>query len=174
MPNKAAKKDRSGLGQRQQRIYDFLRGNHAGVLATVDPNGEPHATVVYHTVDEQFVVSFLTRTCTKKYDNVVRNNHVILVVFEPASQTVAQVIGKAVEVTDAYEINGVAEAVFEASLGTNEENTPPVAKLHAGDYAAFRILPDQIRMAVYASPDAGDRDNIFESIESFELKDSGS
>jgi uncharacterized protein YhbP (UPF0306 family) len=171
MSKKAAKKGSKTLSERQRRIYHFLGDNHVGVLATIDPNNEPHGAVIYHIIDKDFNVSFLTKTGTKKYDNLVRNNHVVLVVYEPASQTVAQVIGKAVEITDGYSINAVAAAVFTSSLRASDGSSPPVAKLQAGEYAAFRIEPDQIRMAAYAHPDSGDYDRLFDSIESFELKD---
>ncbi len=165
------KTDNQPLSERQQRIHDFIGSNHAGVLASVDPNNEPHGVVIYHTIDKEFNVSFLTKKGTKKYDNLVRNDHVVLVIFEPSSQTVAQVIGKAHEITDGYEINRVAAAVFMTSLKTSEGGIPPIAKLNADEYVAFRIMPVQVRMASYARPDPGDYDTIFESIESFELKD---
>jgi len=170
MPNKNAGKANKALTDRQQRAYDFLSHNNSGVLATVDPNGEPHGTVIYYAIEKDFNISFLTRTGTKKYDNLVRNNHLVLVVFEAASQTVAQVIGKAVEITGGYDINTIASAIFKSSLETRKDKTPPIAKLQAGEYAAFKIEPAQIRVAYYSPNDQGDHDSIFESIESFELR----
>ncbi|MDL2341666.1 MAG: pyridoxamine 5'-phosphate oxidase family protein [Patescibacteria group bacterium] len=163
------KKSAHALTERQQIMYDFINTNRIGVLASVDPNGEPHAAVIYHTVDTDFNVSFLTKTGTKKYDNLIRHNHTVYVIYEPKSQTVAQITGEAVEILDGYEINQVAAAVFITSLRTSDGGVPPIAKLQAGDYTAFRIKPRQIRMASYARPDAGDYSKIFESIESFEL-----
>lgn len=170
MPKKAAQKNANSLSERQRRIYDFLQAIRTGVLATVNPDGEPHGTVIYHAVDKQLAVSFLTRAGTKIYDNLVKNNHVALVVFEPQSQKVVQVIGKAVGVTDGYGINEVAEAVFTATLKTSQSGMPPLVKLDSGEYAAFRIKPDQVRMASYAQPDTDNYHKIFESVESFELR----
>lgn len=170
MFNSAKKKDVQ-LTERQQRIYDFLNTHRAGVLATVDPNGEPHGVVIYHAIHRDFSISFLTKKGTKKYDNLIKNNHAELVVFDAKSQTVAQVRGKAIEVDNSYDINAVAAAVFMTSIKTSDGGVPPIVKLEAGDYVAFTIKPDQIRMASYARPDSGDYDKIFESIESFELHD---
>lgn len=136
----------------------------------VDPDGEPHAVVVYYSLGKDFVISFLTRNGTKKYDDLMHNDHVMLVVFEPPKQKVAQVIGKAVQVKDSYKVNEVAADILRASLDS-ESGMPPIIKLDAGEYTAFRIRPDQIRMASFASPESGDYDNVFESIESFNLKD---
>lgn len=173
MSKKPARKNDAPLSQRQQRIYDFLRTNNVGVLATVDPNGEPHATVIYYAIDEHFTVTFLTKTGTKKYDNLARHNDTVLVVFEPASQTVAQVIGTAVKITAGYDVNEVAANVFRTYADGGKNDQPPLVKLEAGDYTAFEIEPGQIRMATYSRPESGDYENVFESIESFELNDTG-
>lgn len=172
MINKVKKTNDKSLNERQRRIYDFLLRNPVGVLATVDPNSEPHGAVIYFIIDRDFNVSFLTKSETKKYDNVTRNSHVMLVVFEPAAQTVAQLIGKAVEVKDNNKVNAIATAVFKIGQKFSSSGTLPITKLQAGDYAAFTIKPDQIRMACYARPDPEDYSKMFDSIESFELKHS--
>jgi len=87
----------------------------------------------------------------------------------PQTQTIAQISGDAVEIRDSYEINVVAGAILGASLKTSEAGVPPITKLEAGRYVAFKLAPVQIRMAVYARPDPGDYSDLFESIESFEL-----
>ncbi len=164
-------KEAKGLSYRQKRIYDFLANNRVGVLASVDPDGEPHGSVVYYMVDKRFNVSFLTKSNTKKYDNLVRHKNVMLVVYDVAAQTVAQVIGKAVEVKDSYEVNRIASVVFVAGIKSGSGSVPPVAKLGSGEYTAFRITPDQIRIAIYGRPDPAEHSNkIFDSIESFDLK----
>lgn len=159
------------MSDRQRRIYQFIKANPTGVLASVDPNGEPHAAVIYHVIDDRdFGISFLTKKATKKYDNLIHQNRVVLVVFDAARQTVAQVFGKAEEVTKPETINLIANAVNQASLKTSKQGILPIAKLEAGDYAGFRILPTQIRMAVYTQPKSGNGHDAFESIESFELR----
>lgn len=169
MSKNTTKQSKAALGERQQRIFDFINSNRAGVIASVDADNQPHASVIYHVMDKtNFRISFLTKTGTKKYDNLIRNNHVVLVIFDPKTQTVAQVIGKVFETTDPDEINAIAETISETSLATSNNDVPPIAKLDAGDYTAFKLIPDQIRMASYSQPQSGDYDRIFESIESFE------
>lgn len=160
--------------ERQHRIYEFLRHHPIGVLATVDPNGDPHGATIYFSIDKRFNITFLTRSRTKKYDNLIRNNHLMLVVSDAKSQTIAQVIGKAIALKEGYEINSVAADVFMASIDTSDSGIPPVAKLDKGQYAAFTIKLDQIRMASYGQPDSNDLSRVFESIESFELIDENS
>jgi general stress protein 26 len=159
------------MSERQKRIYDFISSNQTGVLASVDPNGDPNATVIYHTIDKHdFGISFLTKDRTKKYDNLTRKNHVVLVIFDASTQTVAQIFGKAKEIKDHAEINKIAKSINAASLAATKYDPVPIAKLAAGNYTAFKIQPDQIRMAIYSKPKSGDYQNLFETIESFELK----
>lgn len=161
----------SGLSDRRLRIYTFLKNNPIGVLSTVTPNNDPHGTVIYYSVNEQFTASFLTRHDTRKYDNIHHHDHVMLTVFDPRSQTTAQITGRAHEVTSTSEINRIAANTLGASLVTSENGIPPITKLEVGEYAAFTIKPVQIRLAVFGRPDGGDYSELFESIESYELND---
>lgn len=171
LTSSARPKDTVAFTARQRRIHNFLRANPVGVLSSVDPNGDPHSVVIYFSIDNQFQVFFLTKSDTQKYDNLLRHDHVMLTVFDAESQATAQIAGIAVEITDNYEVSSVAGAVLAASLMTSREGQPPISKLQAGAYVAFRIEPNQIRMAVYSRPDSGSYDELFDTIESFELKD---
>lgn len=159
------------LTDREQRIYDFLKSCPVGVLSSVTPDNEPHGSVIYFTVDQNFVVSFVTKSETRKYDNITRHRNITLTVYEPNSQTTAQIIGKAQEIKDNYEVNLVAGAILAASMKMSDEGLPPISKLSAGEYVGFKVEPDQITMAVYSRPDSGDYTELFETIESFELRD---
>lgn len=162
-------KQSSGFSDRQERIHGFLKSCPVGVLSTVAVDGNPHGAVIYFTIDEDFVVSFVTKVQTRKYDNLAHNNQVTLTVFDQQTQTTAQIIGKAVEIKDGYDINVIAGAILAASMKTSDGGLPPISKLSAGEFVGFKIKPDQISMAVFGRPDPGDYSELFETIESFEL-----
>jgi len=159
------------LSQRQRRIYDFLKENHIAVLSSITPDGDPHGAVVYYMVDADFTFHILTKKGTRKYDNLAHNGRVMLTIFKAGTQTTVQVTGIALERGGNANINEVAGGIFGASLQTSINGLPPIVKLHAGAFTTFRIVPKQIRMAVYARPDSGNYDDLFESIESFKLKE---
>jgi uncharacterized pyridoxamine 5'-phosphate oxidase family protein len=159
----------SEYSDRKQRIHDFLSQTAVGVLSTVNPDGEPHGVVIYFNINTDFGITFLTRAGTRKYDNLKHHNHLMLTVFDLRTQTTAQITGRAIEITDNYEVNQVAAGMLATSLKISEPGLPPITKLEAGDYVAFTIHPVQIRMAVYARPDPGEYTELFESIESFEF-----
>jgi hypothetical protein len=156
---------------RQRRIYEFLCENPVGVLCTITPEYKPHGSVIYFNVEDDFQITFLTRSRTRKHDNLMRNSYAMLTVFEPRTQTTAQITGRAAEITDSYDVNAIAVKVLRASMNTSEGGIPPIAKLESGPFVAFSIEPIQIRWAVFARPYSGDMSDMFESLESFELHD---
>src|SRR5581483_3706735 len=158
------------LSDRKRRMYNFLVTNPVGVLSTVDPNGGPHGVVIFFVVDRQLTVKFLTRTKTKKYNNLLHNDHAMLTVFEPRNQTVVQLTGKATELSDSLEVNSVAGGIAGINLEMTGSSLPPILKLEAGDFTVFRIDPVQARMAVYlySRPENGDYQYLFDSVESFD------
>lgn len=148
-----------------QRIYGFLKENSVGVLATVDPNNNPHATTVYYSMDENFNVFFTTKHDTKKQDNLKHNNHVMLVVYDAFSQTTVQVTGVAQAVTDDVVVSSETfRNTVRAAIRTSESGVPPISKLYAGSYVAYCIKPVQIRMAIFLRPDPGGYD-MYETID---------
>lgn len=146
-----------------ERIFSFLQSNPVGVLATVDPNLNPHAVVIYFSVKDDFTITFTTKRDTKKHDNLLRNNHVMLVSYEASSQTTAQVTGTVEEIMDEGESNAAFTNMLRASARTSESGVPPISKLYAGHYVSYRITPVLIRMAVFIRPDPGGYD-MFETI----------
>jgi uncharacterized protein YhbP (UPF0306 family) len=155
---------------RQRRMYNFLAEQRIGVLCTVTPDYDPHGAVVYYAIDENFVIRILTKTGTRKYDNMKHHNRVMLTVFEPLTQTTAQVHGIASERGGSANISKVARDVFSTSTETSNTGLPPIVKLQAGSFTTFQIEPVQIHLAIYARPEPGGYKEIFESIESFDLR----
>ena len=166
--------DPKQFSDRKKRMYWFLTENPVGVLSTVTPDGEPHGVVIYFVTSKDFTISFLTKTGTRKYDNLVHNGRIHLTIFDPKTQAVVQISGQATEITDSYIVNSVAGSVLGVTQRANQPGPTPLSKLDAGFYTAFDITPTQVRMAVYTRPDPGDYDDLFESVESFELIDNAS
>lgn len=160
---------KSRLSARQQRIYDFLVGYPVGVLSSVSEDAGPHGAVVYFVVDEDFSISFITKSGTRKHRNLLRDGPVAFTVFEPTSQTVVQINGLVDEITDMEQVTSVASRVFRASRKFNRAGMLPINKLEAGHFVAFRLRPSDVRMAVYESKSRGSYTQLFDSVESFDL-----
>lgn len=157
--------DRTALAGQHREIHLFLKEHPAGVLATVDPNNEPHAAVIYYSVDSSLTVTFLTKKRTKKSDNLTHNNHATLVVFDVAAQTVVQLTGLVAAVDDAGEMSQIFRGTLRASLHVGRTVVPPIAKIAAGAFVAYRLVPTQIRYSSYAPPEVGRSRKMFETID---------
>jgi general stress protein 26 len=147
-----------------QKIYDFLKEHSIGVLATVDPNNNPHAATVYYSIDEEFNIFFTTKRETKKHDNLRHNNHAMLVTYEAFTQTTVQITGVAEDISETPEAGQVYNNTTRAAQKTSEAGVAPISKLYAGSYVAYRLKPVQIRMAVFIHTEPGGYD-MYETID---------
>lgn len=138
-----------------ERIHKFLSRRKSGVLATVSPNHTPHAAAIYYSISPKFEISFITKQDTKKAHNITKNNRVILVVCDDAAQIMAQVIGKASDITHTPEAEDVFASAIKAAHDTSLSGVPPISKLNAGDYVAYKITPSIVRMADFSRALAG-------------------
>ena len=152
------------IHKKHENAHDFLRNHPVGVLATVDANGDPHAAAIYFAIDSKSMISFLTKTGTRKADNLEHNNHAELLVYEAETQTTVQVAGVASKVEDPEEMNQVFTKIVNASLEASDSSVPPISRLKEGDYVAYRLTPKQIRMAVFSRPKFGEYEDLFKTI----------
>jgi nitroimidazol reductase NimA-like FMN-containing flavoprotein (pyridoxamine 5'-phosphate oxidase superfamily) len=146
------------------RIYEFLAKHPVGVLSTVDVNAEPHGVVIYYSVEDNFNIVFTTKRDTKKHDNLQHNNHAMVTVYEPASQTTVQILATATDITDTVKGQDSFKHALAASIRTSNTAVPPISKLSAGHYVAYELKPRQIRIAVFSDPNPGSYD-MFETID---------
>jgi nitroimidazol reductase NimA-like FMN-containing flavoprotein (pyridoxamine 5'-phosphate oxidase superfamily) len=138
-----------GLGETEDKIFDFLQDHKTGVLATVDPNNMPHASVLFYTIDKTFAARFLTKKGTRKSDNLRHNNHAMLLIYDEKSQTTAQITGIVAEIKDNDETHQVFLNALRASLHTAESAIPPISRVDAGEYVAYELKPAEVKMNVY-------------------------
>ncbi|HSA84513.1 MAG TPA: pyridoxamine 5'-phosphate oxidase family protein [Patescibacteria group bacterium] len=129
----------------QRDFMEFLHSTQqVAVLATVDQHGEPMAATVYFLVDEQFNVYFLTKTFSRKYANLEKNDHVALVIGTENNPVTAQIQGRAEKlVTPEY---GEWEQKFLHAFFKNEF-VAPLFQLspEKNDIVIYRVKPTWIR-----------------------------
>lgn len=143
----------------------FLSKNNIATLATVDATGCPRASVIYFVIDPQLNVYFITKRDTAKAKNIKLNNNVSLAVYEPKSQTTAQISGTAEVVQDPTRFDDVFAKVQAIADKTGASPVPPISKLAVGPYEVFCIKPTDIRIARYARSEPGSPETIFDVVE---------
>lgn len=144
-------------------VRQFLSGRYSGVLATADAASNPHAAVVYYSLQDDFSLTFGTKTETQKYKNIEENKQVAFVVYNEKEQTTVQVIGHVEVIDDEDARQNVINHMFTASAERSARELPPAEKLLAGEYVALRLVPMVIKMAVFARPDS-EGDDLYETI----------
>ena len=144
-------------------IKDFLNDHYSGVLATADGAANPHIAVVYYLLDDDFGFLFATKSETQKYKNIEENEQVAFLVYDEKTQTTLQAYGIAEKVSDEEKQKAIYKNMYRSSAEASKTELPPAEKLFAGDFVALRLLPQTIKMAVYARPDS-EGDDLFETL----------
>lgn len=144
-------------------IRTFLKTHVSGVLATADKAAQPHAAVIYFSLDDDFCLLFATKTETQKYKNMEENDQVCFAVYDEKQQTTLQVVGRVETIEDSNKKDMVINGMAVQSAARSNRETAPADKLFAGDYVALKLIPAVIKMAIYARPDA-EGDDIYETL----------
>lgn len=131
-------------------IVAFLNNNHIAVLATASPqSGSPHAATVFYTTDSSMNIYFLTKQDTTKSKNLQANPQAALVVYDAPTLRTAQITAQAEPIKNpaiAQKALGIMSKYSRQTAGTSQ---PPIAKLDAGDYILYKLVPQTIRLADY-------------------------
>jgi len=146
-PNELTQEERAS-------IVEFLHTHPLGVLATVDEDGNPHASPIYFSVDGDMNISFTTKLETQKSKNIARNKMVMLVAYDSENQAAVQAKGPAVEVKDPAKRLEIYHGTLRGAKITGEDNVPPIAKINAGPFAAYTITPEDIWLSEYGWGDS--------------------
>ena len=144
-------------------VNNFLQAHHTGTLATADAAANPHAAVIYFTYNKDYTFSFVTKTETQKYKNIEENKSVAFTVYDEKEQTSVQVTGRVEVISDNDESYGVMNTSFRYSAELSHRELPPLEKLLAGDYVALQLIPQVVKIAIFARPESGE-DELFETI----------
>jgi uncharacterized pyridoxamine 5'-phosphate oxidase family protein len=145
-------------------IYNFLKDNHSGVLATADSASNPHAATVYFSVDESFCLTFATKSETQKYKDMEENEQVAFVCTNEPEQTTVQINGRVEKVTDPDEHQAVINRMYSLSETLSETRLPPIEKLFIGNYVSLKIVPQVIKMGIFKRPDSQSNEDIYETL----------
>lgn len=149
-------------------MMDFARKNPLGSVATVSGAGEPSLATVYVFPHTDFTFYFGTRSSTQKFKDIGENPHVAVALSNAHTLETLQMRGTAELVTDAESVRGLLDTLRNtfahekqawmsssdvASRGIYHHDVshwvPPVAQIHEGSYAFFKITPHWARYRRY-------------------------
>jgi nitroimidazol reductase NimA-like FMN-containing flavoprotein (pyridoxamine 5'-phosphate oxidase superfamily) len=148
--------------QSEAVIRDFLSDHDCGVIATADASANPYAAVVYYSIDDNFNLTFTTKTETQKYKNMEQNNQVTLVCYDELTQTTVQVSGHVEQVTDPQIHQASINRLYQLSESVSGVTLPPIEKLFAGNYVTMKLIPQVIKMGIFIRPDSESSEDTYE------------
>jgi general stress protein 26 len=132
-----------------QKVHTFLRHHPMGILSTVSEDGKPWGAAIYYVVDEDFNFYFVTRAGTHKYQNLESHPFVALTVADSGSQTTVQLSGKVEKLPVKDYMDIVFDKLTKIKPADDHSWTPPLAKIHEGNYMPLKLTPDHLQYANY-------------------------
>ena len=132
-----------------KQAQEFLKTHHMAVISTVSDHGKPWGAAIYSVCDENFNFYFATREQTSKYKNIDHNSRVALTFANSETQRTVQVSGT----ISIVPMKEVKEVVFKKLTSIkpsgNIDWTPPVVKVHKGNWMILKIAPEYAQYADY-------------------------
>jgi PPOX class probable F420-dependent enzyme len=138
------------MAMTQEEIDGFLRAPNIAVVATVDPDGQPHVVPTWYLYEDGEIV-FHTGRRSRKYRNLRQNPRVTLCVDSKTAPYKAVVIyGRASMAvrTDAARTQRMAVAYLGESIGTRYADS-----LRGERLVVVRVKPDRVISWDYARGD---------------------
>ena len=114
----------------ESKILDFINEQAECVLATVNEHGSPQAATVGFSATPDLVLTIGTSNTSRKYQNILRNPHVAVVIGFEGNVTV--------------QIEGVAHQL----IGEELKNRLKVHFQKLPDVERFNEEPDQVYIAI--------------------------
>lgn len=140
----------------KQEALAFLKSHSLATLATVSPEGQPRARLVYYASDDAFNVYFLSLANTRKVTDIRTNPKAALVVASGDKEHTLQIEGEFVEMTDTATFGPM---ITELSRNLYPEAGPsaPITHMDKARPVFFKLAPTWIRWNDFTLGDGNSR-----------------
>jgi uncharacterized pyridoxamine 5'-phosphate oxidase family protein len=132
-------------------IGDFIKSHAKAVIATVDSDNQPSTSVIFYIIDKNDELHFITKSQTKKFENLKVNNKAALTIVDNDKPIAVNSTGIVVEVTEQSDRDLIMQDIFKLSYGELHDYAP-IIKLHKGSFAVMKFIPKQAKMTDFTQP----------------------
>jgi len=146
------------------KVFAFLKHHPTGVLSTVSEDGTPWGSAIYFVVDDDFNFYFVTRVETTKYQNMSKNRLAALTIADGESQTTVQLTGRISKVPVKDYMDVIFDKLAAVRHKDNPNWSPPIDKVHAGNYMPLCLTPTKMQFANYSQLKSDVHANYIEKI----------
>lgn len=136
-------------------LAKILNEQQIGVLSSIDSDNNVHGSTMFFIADELLNFFFLTKSNTRKHENIKANNRVALTVIFLRDQKTVQAEGIIEELPHGTQQFRNIISQFAVKNAEQDEISwpPPLAKLPEADLIIYRLTPDWLRFGDYTAPD---------------------
>jgi general stress protein 26 len=127
------------------KVLNFLHGNKLASLATASKSGEPHSTTVFFVADNDLNLYFITKSNTKKVNNISENNLVAMSIGQQPPIYI-QLYGQAELISDVKTKNEKMNELARVSADMIEIWPPILRMLNEEEYLLYKIVPSSLQM----------------------------
>lgn len=131
----------------QEQILTFLKNEKQklGVVSTISAVNTPQSALIYYAFDQDLNIYFITRTQSRKFENIKKNPHVAFVVGTENPPQTLQIEGTAsiLERPDdlAFLFTDLVRMAVERHF------VPPITQMtSSGDVLFMKITPNWVRL----------------------------
>lgn len=132
------------------KIMEYIERNPAAVLSTTSEDG-PHGAVVYLIPASHGTLCFVTKSQTKKYQNIVDHGSVSLTFFNERESTTLQITGNAYVADNSHGLKEIVMEKMTRSHAMVSSWLPPVTKIESGEYAVIGIEIKYARLSDFGA-----------------------
>ena len=132
-------------------ITTFVKSQSRAVIATSDLSNQPSTSVIFYVLDKNDELHFITKSQTKKSENLKDNNKAALTIVDTDKPIAVNLTGVVVEITDQTTRDSVMQEVFKLSYSELHDYAP-IIKLHKGSFSVMKFIPKQAKMTDYTQP----------------------
>lgn len=130
-----------------KKVHEFIKHRNMAVLSTVSATGEPWGSAIIFAHDEDLNFFFMTRSDTLKYKNIEANPTAALTIADEQDQVTVQAMGIVTRVAAKDYMDVVFKKLASIKPRGDYHWTPPVIKVHKGDYMILQFTPKKLQYA---------------------------
>lgn len=150
----------------KQKVYEFLHEFRAATLSTFDGK-TPHGATVYAAADRDLNLYFTTRTEGRKYNNLVKNPTVAMVITDDRRMITVQATGRAISMEGEQVEADILDRLWRFRFDDPNWPVPPI-KLLENDFSrelsVIKVVPSEMSCANFEGTPSGHYRSYFEKI----------
>ncbi len=127
----------------------FLTSHNIATFSTSDQNGKVSAAVVYYALSPDNTFYLVTKSQTKKAQNIQKNNQVALTVYDTNQLKTAQIQGLAIVESNANKTHDLIDRFIQPHIYDRGIAWPPITKIVGGNHQVIKITPTEVKFTDY-------------------------